>query len=151
MYVLHGSSSHCHDAPGDQNAADPHARAEAVKQEIAGHFKDEIAPKEDSSEQSELGAGDTQCGIHCQRRKTDIDPVDVGDNIQKHEQGNDPPPEFTDGSCFDITGCDSGLELSLPGALERDLAAPAEAQPEAVREIAWRAQLQLARRYHDGQ
>jgi hypothetical protein len=28
-----------------------------VKQEIAGHFKDEIAPKEDSSEQSELGAG----------------------------------------------------------------------------------------------
>lgn len=50
-----------------------------------------------------------------------------------------------------LTGCDSGLELSLPGALERDLAAPAEAQPEAACEIAWRAQLQLARRYHDGQ
>jgi hypothetical protein len=80
-----------------------------VKQEIAGHFKDEITPKEDSSEQSELGAGDTQRGIHCQRRKTDIDPVDVGDNIQKHQQGDYPPPQFSDGSYFDITGCDSGF------------------------------------------
>jgi hypothetical protein len=41
--------------------------------------------------------------------KTDIDPVDVGDNIQKHEQRNYPPPQFTEGSYFDITDCDSGF------------------------------------------
>src|ERR1700681_4107631 len=51
LYVLHGSTGHGHDAPSHQNASDPHPRPDAVKQKIAGHFKDEIAPKEDSSEQ----------------------------------------------------------------------------------------------------
>jgi len=46
-----GQSSNC--APGDQDAGDPNARPDLVKDEVTGDFKEEVAPKENSRRESE--------------------------------------------------------------------------------------------------
>jgi len=57
MGRLHKPSRSRHRAPRDQNAGDPDARTDFVKDEVAGDLKQEVTPEENSRRKSELLAG----------------------------------------------------------------------------------------------
>src|SRR5579864_6732204 len=83
-------------APCDQDAGDPHTRADPMKDQVAGNFKQEVAPKENPGGEPELLAGDCQLPIHCQRREPQVDPVDEREHKKHKQERKQPDPDFAD-------------------------------------------------------
>ena len=98
MGGLHKARQRRNDAPCDEDARDPDARADAVKDEVAGDLKQEVAPKENSSRKSKLLAADGQFPIHRQSRKAQVDSVDESDDVERKQERQKPNLDFTDGS-----------------------------------------------------
>jgi hypothetical protein len=61
-----------------------------VEHEIAGDLEKEIPEKEDSGSESELLAGDCQLPIHRQCRKSEVDAIDKGNNVESKQEGDKP-------------------------------------------------------------
>ncbi len=56
MDSVHEARQHCHHSPANQDSGDPHPRSDLVQQQIDRDFKEEIAEKENSEDQSVLNA-----------------------------------------------------------------------------------------------
>ena len=88
------------DAPAQQNARDPHARAKALQHVIAGHLKRGVTEKENPGAETKDKWRQAQILVHQQGGEADVDAIKVvGDetNGQKRQQpashfGDDPPP-----------------------------------------------------------
>jgi hypothetical protein len=85
MHRVNQAGQHSYSSPGNQNAGDPNASSELVKHEIAGYLEEEIAKKENSNQQSELLAANGQFLVHRQGGKSDVDPAEIGDDVEKKE------------------------------------------------------------------
>ena len=83
-----------------EDACDPDKRADAVKDEVAGDLKQEVAPKENSSRKSKLLACDGQFAIHRQSREAQVDSVDESDDVERKQERQKPDLDFTDGGGF---------------------------------------------------
>src|SRR5712692_4984545 len=68
---------------------------------LLGNFKDEVAEKENPDEQSKLLAGDTQLIVHRQRGEPNVDPVEIGNDVEKQYEGKNPDPHFPNRLRFD--------------------------------------------------
>src|SRR5215469_1375535 len=100
MGGLHKASQRCNDAPCNENACDPDARADAVEDEVAGDFKQEVAPKENSSRKSKMLACDGQFAIHRQSRKAQVNSVDESHDVEHKQERQKSELDFTDGGGF---------------------------------------------------
>ena len=100
MGGLHKACQRRNDAPCDEDARDPDARADAVKDEVAGDLKQEVAPKENSSRESKLLACDGQFAIHRQSRKAQVDSVDESHDVERKQERQKPESDFTGGGGF---------------------------------------------------
>ena len=100
MGGLHKAGQRRNDAPCDEDACDPDTRADAVKDEVAGDLKQEVAPKENSSRKSKLLACDGQFAIHRQSRKAQVDSVDESDDVERKQKRQKPDLDSTDGGGF---------------------------------------------------
>src|SRR5215472_1696039 len=60
MSALHHPGQRRHEPPGQEDAPDPRARPDLMKNQIAGHFKEKITDKKDSRGDGKLLAGKAQ-------------------------------------------------------------------------------------------
>src|SRR5260370_13331652 len=98
--VVAEAAHHRHNSPANQDPGDPDSRSDLVQQEIAGNLKQEIAEKENSHQQSELLARDGQFLVHRQRGKPNVDPVEIGNDVQQKKIRDNPEPQFLNRSCL---------------------------------------------------
>ncbi|MOA23536.1 hypothetical protein D3C78_1441630 [compost metagenome] len=78
---------HRHHGPGDHDPGDPEARAEAVQQQVAGNFEDEIAPEEHAGAQGVDSVAELQVAEHVELGESDIDPVEIGRDVAQQQDG----------------------------------------------------------------
>jgi hypothetical protein len=78
------------DAPGDHDSRDPESGAHALKNEVARHLEEEIAEEEDARSEAEHRGAEVERLVHLQRREPDVDPVQVGHDVE-HEHERDQP------------------------------------------------------------
>src|SRR5205823_6576227 len=76
-------------------------RSDLVQEQIARDLKQEIAEKEDSHEQPELLARDGHLLVHRQCGKSDVDPVEIGDDVQEKKIRKNPDLYFPNRSGLD--------------------------------------------------
>jgi hypothetical protein len=90
------------DAPRDHHAGYPQSRADLVKNDVGGHFEHEVAPEEDAGAEAEHRGGEAQVRLHRERREADVDPVDISDEVQQHDERHDAPGDPAQGAFFQI-------------------------------------------------
>jgi hypothetical protein len=101
MRRSHETGKHGDDTPCDQYSRNPDACSDAVQQKIAGNFKDGVAEKEDSGDESVLLARNRQFLIHCQGGKSDVVSVKGSNDEQNEDERNDVRPQLADYCDFD--------------------------------------------------
>jgi len=90
-----------HKPPADHDPRDPRARAEPLQREVARHFEEEIAEKENPGAEP-VGLGvDADRLVHLQRSKSDVDPVDVANDIGGEQKRHQAPPDAAHGDGLD--------------------------------------------------
>src|SRR5689334_19546069 len=84
-----------------------------MEEQVAGDLEEKVSPEENSREKSELFAGNTERAVHGQGGETDVDPVEVSDDIKDQEEGKEPPPKLSKGPGFDVTVVNRGCAQTL--------------------------------------
>ena len=79
------------DAPGEQDAGDPFARANSVQDEVAGDFREEVADKEHTCTKSEHGFGEVERVLHRQLGEAHVHAIEIGAEIAEHEHRGQAP------------------------------------------------------------
>src|SRR5216684_1146441 len=82
---------HRDDTPRNHDSADPDTRADPPQHEIAGYLEYEIADEEDAGAEAEGGGAQPELAVHLERGETDVDAVEVGDDVEYEEEGNQLP------------------------------------------------------------
>lgn len=95
-----------------------------MEHKVAGNLENEITKKENSSGKSELLAGDRQLSVHRQRRKSKVDAIDKGDNVEGKQEREEPDLELANRpgldsrafSCF-LAHIENVVRLNVPETL----------------------------------
>ncbi len=72
------------------------ARAKAGQREIAGHLEKEVSGEEDSRAQTVDFVAESQLPFHLQGGKSDVDSIQVGDDVKNKQKGQQPPGKLGD-------------------------------------------------------
>jgi hypothetical protein len=73
-------------APARHDARDPAPRTEALQQQIARHFEEEIADEEHAGAETEGIGSEADILVHGQRGEADIDAVEIGQDVAGEQQ-----------------------------------------------------------------
>ena len=79
-----------HQPPRNHDARNPPARADAGEDDIARNLEGHVAQEEDACTEPVGPRRKSERLIHLQRCEPDVDPIQVGDDIQKKEERNEP-------------------------------------------------------------
>jgi hypothetical protein len=93
VYQRHGAS---HDPPGDHDAHDPDARAEAMQRKIARDLEGDVAEKEDPGAEAEHRRREAEVLVHVERGEADIHPVEEVDRVGEAEERDQADNGFAD-------------------------------------------------------
>ena len=83
-----------HQAPGDHDAAHPDARADAVHDQITGHFQQRITDKEHTSAKGKGGIADAGISLESHFGKAHIGPVQKGHDVHQQQEGQQAPGDL---------------------------------------------------------
>ncbi len=100
-------------APGDHDARDPDTRADALQQDITGHFENEVTDEEHSGAEAVDRIGELQIGRHLQLGETDVDAVQKRHDVTNEQKRNQTPGNLAVGRYFEFPG-KSGSQLISP-------------------------------------
>src|SRR5215813_10736754 len=103
-------------APGDHDATDPEARPYLVQDDGGGDFEQEVAEEEDARAKAEHLRCQANFLIHGQGGEANIDAIEKGNEVQEHEERNEPPSYLSNRALFEkIEGgrCDVAHTLPL--------------------------------------
>ena len=89
-------------SPDHHDYSDPLARANPSQRQVAGHLKKEISRKEDARAQTIDFIAEAQLPLHLKGGKTDIDSIQVGDDIKQKQEGQQPPGKLGDDSGAEV-------------------------------------------------
>jgi len=78
------------DSPTDHDAGDPEPGSGAVEDDVAGDFEEEVAKEEDAGAGGKDGVREPGDVVHGQFGETDVDAVDVGEDVTGEENGDEP-------------------------------------------------------------
>ena len=81
-------------SPGEHDARDPAPRADAIEREIGRHLQHEIGEEEHAGAEAEHRVGDADVGVHRQLGEADVDPVEIGDEVAKHQKRHETPGDL---------------------------------------------------------
>ena len=97
-HPLQEHERHRDQAPDDHDPRDPAARPHLVQDEIARDFKNKITDEEEPRTKTEHAVehrfAHPQHFAQMQLGKTDVDAIDVRDDVTKEEQRNEPPGDL---------------------------------------------------------
>jgi len=89
-------------APGHHDARDPASRAEALEREIARHFEQEIAEKENACAEAIRARRQADILIHRQSGEADVHAIEERDEVQQAQERQQPQRGLAnDGAFFD--------------------------------------------------
>ena len=94
MLAFHQAHARSDDAPGDHDAGDPEPRTDLAEEQIAGQIKKPLAEKENPRTCAVDRGREHQIAAHLERCEPDIDPIQVGQDIQKKDVGDDVPADL---------------------------------------------------------
>jgi hypothetical protein len=89
-----------HDAPCHHDAGNPNTGADSVQDDVAGHFKKEVADEEHARTQAVYRIRKTQITSHLQFCKTHIDAVKVSNDVTQQQEGDQSPSDLEIGGFF---------------------------------------------------
>jgi hypothetical protein len=92
------------DPPSEHDPGDPAARAKGIQCKVARHLEEEVGEKENPGSSAEGSCGEIEVGAHCRSGEADIDPVQIGNEIAKHEKRYQPQGYLAHRRGFDIAG-----------------------------------------------
>nr|GEZ26000.1 hypothetical protein [Tanacetum cinerariifolium] len=81
-------------APGDHDPCDPDLRPDPFQHQIAGHFKQDIADKEQTGAEAESRLAEVQLIKHLQFGEADVDAVQVSGQIAEAQERNQLPGDL---------------------------------------------------------
>ncbi|HEV3219423.1 MAG TPA: hypothetical protein VGZ48_06600, partial [Candidatus Acidoferrales bacterium] len=87
FYKNHARGYH---APRDHDSRDPHARPKLFQEHIAGNFKEEITDEENARTSRERRIAHGKFLEHLQFRKTNVDPIEISQNVAEEEEWKQP-------------------------------------------------------------
>ena len=107
------------DAPGEQDAGDPLARADTVQDQVAGDLREEVADEEHPGAEAEHRLREVERVLHRQFREADVHAIQVGAEIAQHEHRDQAPGDPVNGLVlqrFDLRsdGSRSGISHDVP-------------------------------------
>ena len=71
-------------APGDHNAGDPAARADAMQDQVAGHLKEKVTEKKDPGAEAVDRFAQREIVHHLQLGEADVDAIQIGAEVTQH-------------------------------------------------------------------
>src|SRR4029079_16587605 len=89
------------DAPSNHYACDPETRADLFHDHVARHLEDKVAEKERSQRETEIGSAKMQVAAHRETGKTDVDAVDVGQDVGENSERQQTPIDLPHRRFFD--------------------------------------------------
>ena len=89
-----------HNAPSHHDACYPNTGTYSVQNDIARHFKKEVANEKHARTQSIHSIREPQFACHLQLCKTDIDTVQISNDLAKQQQGDETPRHLEVGGFF---------------------------------------------------
>src|ERR1043166_772188 len=81
-------------APRDEDAGKPFARAPTFDEQRAGDFEDEVTDEEDADSQAENFLGEFQVAGHAQFGKADVGAVQIRDDVKQEHQRHHSPRDL---------------------------------------------------------
>jgi hypothetical protein len=106
-HVKHGHAldeheGHRNGPPHDHDASNPHARADTLQNQIARHFEDKVADEEQARAHAihaaEYGRIHIENRLQLKLGKANVDAIDIGDNIAKKQQRDEPAGDLAEHS-----------------------------------------------------
>ena len=101
LHECHGAGD---DPPGEHDPGNPDPCPDAMQDEIRRDLKQEVADEEYAGAESKRRCGKPDILVHRQRGKTDIDPVQVRDEIEQHDERHYPARKLANHSFFKRLG-----------------------------------------------
>ena len=101
-----GSSNHDHrrrdHAPEHHEQGNPTARADSLQGEVARHLEEEIAGEEHSGAESVNGVGEGELLAHLERGESDVDAIEIRDDVEQEEERDQSPRQLAHDYCVDL-------------------------------------------------
>jgi hypothetical protein len=94
---------HRHEPPHDGDPGDPDARADSCQRQIAGHFEEKVAKKENAGAATVLERRKAERRVHLQGGEADVDAIEIGDEIEQREERNQ-AADAANGARADVGG-----------------------------------------------
>jgi hypothetical protein len=102
LRALDEGHAHRDRPPGDEDACEPAPGAKALQQQIARDFEKEITNEEQPGAKAVGHVADTKISIHVQLGEAHRRAVDIGHEVQQHQEGNQPERERANDPSFRI-------------------------------------------------
>ena len=92
------------DPPGEHDPGNPHPRPDPVQDEVRRDLEQKVADEEYPGGEPECRRGKPEILVHGQGGESDVDPVQVGDEIEQHDERHDPARQLANHSFFKRLG-----------------------------------------------
>jgi hypothetical protein len=100
---LHGPTANA--VAPDNDPGDPDARAELFQDDVARHFEQEVTPEESAGRHAVSRGIEAEILVHGERGETDIDAIEIAQEINQDGQWQQPPIDLAHGRSFDVHWC----------------------------------------------
>ncbi len=90
------------DAPGEHDPRDPASRADAHQDQVRRGFQQKVAEEENTGAGAIDSGGERQVLVHFERGKTQVHPVQIGDEITQDQKGYEPRRDLGHRARFDV-------------------------------------------------
>ena len=102
--------AHGDEAPGEHDAGEPAAGAEAVQREVRRDLADSVAEEEDSRAEAVHRSAEVQGLVHLQGGEGDVGAVHVGAAVSEGDEGDEAPGGLAQGRAGDGAGRCDGVD-----------------------------------------
>jgi hypothetical protein len=86
------------DAPADHDPGDPHPGTEALQEQVAGNFEEEVADEEDACTKAVDGGRESEVLAHLELSESDVDAIDVVEDVGQEQQRKDTQADLAVGT-----------------------------------------------------
>ena len=112
------------DPPRDHDARDPEPDADAHQQQIAGDLEDRVGNEKQPGAEAVHSGAEAEIAVHRQRREADVDPIEIGDDVEREHERQQPPARLAERRAADVVRhCRPGSERA---AVHADAAGSAD-------------------------
>ena len=88
--ALHEHHAGRHEAPRDHDARDPQPGADAGEDDVARNLEQRVADEENAGAEPVGRRRETERGVHLQRREADVDAIEIRDDVEQEQEGDEP-------------------------------------------------------------